>query len=467
MWKPPERIKHELPAVRWPTRRGGGARRAGSARSRIGPLHGARSAPGCRRWCRGARPTTASSRPTCSTGTAASPTGGRACSSSRRPASATCRAGPLLRIGHDRFVAGLARARRRGARGARGGETLLFIQLIDFLAIRRRPPREQVLRALPRARATRTARRSRASRGDERWLDAPDDEVRARARRARRRRAARRCSTPRELEALERGYRERVTDVHLPHIARAAARAARRCSPTPPSARVAAGFDGVELHYAHAYTMASFLSALNTRDDGYGGSREQRVRLPLEVLARGARARRRPRRRRLPLPRRRGRSRAAAASTTRRGSASSSRAPASTSSRSRKGGKFEDAKQPKVGEAAYPYTGPSGYECMPTIDSDERGPFGRNVAARRARSARACARPASTTPIVAAGGICDVRAGRGDRSRAARPTSSRAARQIARRSRLVPEDARSAAATRSAAASSRTTARRSTSSTSR
>ena len=31
--------------------------------------------------------------------------------------------------------------------------------------------------------------------------------------------------------------------------------------------------------------MASFLSALNTRDDGYGGPREQRVRLPLEVIA--------------------------------------------------------------------------------------------------------------------------------------------------------------------------------------
>ena len=46
-----------------------------------------------------------------------------------------------------------------------------------------------------------------------------------------------------------------------------------------------AGFDGIELHFAHAYTMASFLSALNTRDDGYGGSREQRVRLPLEVIA--------------------------------------------------------------------------------------------------------------------------------------------------------------------------------------
>src|SRR5262249_57776106 len=44
-----------------------------------------------------------------------------------------------------------------------------------------------------------------------------------------------------------------------------------------------------------------------------------------------------------------------------------------------KGGRFEDAKQPKIGEAVYPYTGPSGAECMPTVLSDERGPFGRNV----------------------------------------------------------------------------------------
>src|SRR5207302_9521429 len=31
-----------------------------------------------------------------------------------------------------------------------------------------------------------------------------------------------------------------------------------------------------------------------------------------------------------------------------------------------KGGKFEDAEQPKIGQAVYPYTGQSGYECMPT-----------------------------------------------------------------------------------------------------
>src|SRR5207245_1689888 len=46
----------------------------------------------------------------------------------------------------------------------------------------------------------------------------------------------------------------------------------------------AAGFDGVELHFAHAYTMASFLSALNDRGDGYGGTLEGRVRLPVEVF---------------------------------------------------------------------------------------------------------------------------------------------------------------------------------------
>jgi hypothetical protein len=44
-----------------------------------------------------------------------------------------------------------------------------------------------------------------------------------------------------------------------------------------------------------------------------------------------------------------------------------------------KGGKFEDAQQPKVGQAVYPYTGQSGYECMPTVLSDAIGPFGRSV----------------------------------------------------------------------------------------
>jgi 2,4-dienoyl-CoA reductase-like NADH-dependent reductase (Old Yellow Enzyme family) len=71
-----------------------------------------------------------------------------------------------------------------------------------------------------------------------------------------------------------------------------------------------------------------------------------------------------------------------------------------------KGGRFEDAKQPKVGWAAYPYTGRSGYECMPTIYSDARGPFARNLPL--AAQIRAAIHAAGwTTPIVAAGGICE------------------------------------------------------------
>lgn len=47
-----------------------------------------------------------------------------------------------------------------------------------------------------------------------------------------------------------------------------------------------AGFDGVELHMAHAYTLASFLSGRNQRTDEYGGSLENRLRLPSQVVAR-------------------------------------------------------------------------------------------------------------------------------------------------------------------------------------
>jgi anthraniloyl-CoA monooxygenase len=46
-----------------------------------------------------------------------------------------------------------------------------------------------------------------------------------------------------------------------------------------------AGFDWLELNYAHGYLLASFISPLtNRRTDAYGGSLENRLRLPLEVF---------------------------------------------------------------------------------------------------------------------------------------------------------------------------------------
>ncbi|OLC59892.1 MAG: NADH oxidase, partial [Candidatus Rokubacteria bacterium 13_1_40CM_4_69_39] len=307
--------------------------------------------------------------------------------------------GPLLRIGDDRFVPGLSRLVET-VREASRGRTRIFIQIIDFLTVRRRPePEKYFMRYLEVTDPLRVQLALWLD--DKRWREAPEDEVRGFLREADRV-TLETVLTDRELEALDYGYRERVWDLHLPWIRELPrvlpglfAEAARRAQ--------TAGFDGVELHYAHAYTMASFLSRLNTRTDGYGGTLPHRVRLPLDVLA-AVRARVGPD---YPVGIRylgdevvEGGSRVDDAVWFGIKFAEGGVDYLSVS----KGGRFEDAKQPKIGEAVYPYTGESGYECMPTVLSDARGPFGRNVPLAAAIR-RALRGAGHTTPVVTSGGI--------------------------------------------------------------
>ncbi|MFN2454096.1 MAG: NADH:flavin oxidoreductase [Pyrinomonadaceae bacterium] len=307
--------------------------------------------------------------------------------------------GPLLRIGHDRYIPGLQELVET-VRRASNNQTRLFIQLIDFLAIKRRPEKMTFFQRFFAVTESHRHALAKATNEDA-WLTkdetsirgfleaAPDELLDA-------------VLCERELESLRRGYRERVTDLHLAHI-RELPRVLPEIFAAAALRAKTAGFDGVELHYAHAYTMASFLSARNTRTDGYGGARENRVRLPLEVY--------RAVRQRVGSDYVVG-VRFLGDEVIEKGSRIEdavylaeefARAGFDFLSVS-KGGKFEDAKQPKVGHAVYPYTGRSGYECMPTILSDARGPFGRNVPLAAAIK-RAVNDAGFHTPVVASGGI--------------------------------------------------------------
>lgn len=159
-----------------------------------------------------------------------------------------------------------------------------------------------------------------------------------------------------------------------------------------------AGFDGVELHMAHAYTLSSFLSRVNPRKDEYGGTLDNRLRLPLRVVARvraavgddftvGVRF--------------------VGEECIRNGYTVVDAAPiavrlahagvdyVSLSA----GGKFEDAR-PIEGEPPYPYTGYSGDRCMPGAAY----PDGANL--HLPEAVRAALRDAGLeTPVVAVGKI--------------------------------------------------------------
>jgi 2,4-dienoyl-CoA reductase-like NADH-dependent reductase (Old Yellow Enzyme family) len=307
--------------------------------------------------------------------------------------------GPLLRIGHDRYIPGLRRLVET-VRRASGGRTRLLIQIIDFLAVKRRPEKERFFERFL-AVGERLRRALAEATGDEGWRERDEREVRAFLKSAGEE-LLERVLDERELESLRFGYRERVTDVHLPHVRELPEVLPAIFADAAERARLA-GFDGVELHYAHAYTMASFLSARNNRADGYGGAPENRVRLPLEVYEA---VRERVGRdytvgvRFLSDEVIEGGSRIEDAIYFGREFARAGFDFLSVS----KGGKFEDAKQPKVGHAVYPYTGQSGYECMPTVISDERGPFARNVSLA-AEIKRAVNADGHRTPVVASGGL--------------------------------------------------------------
>jgi 2,4-dienoyl-CoA reductase-like NADH-dependent reductase (Old Yellow Enzyme family) len=393
MWHPPESIRHPLQPARWPT--------AGeAARSRwFSPLVAGRLELHERTWVPAMVPWRATDDGVVTDEVLA----WYERFAVGRPGAIVVEAtgvrdipsGPLLRAGDDRFIPGL-RELVRTVRRASGGYTRLFIQLIDFLSVKRRPERDKYLRRfLAITPAHREALGLADGVRDEAVRDAlvamPDDRLAA-------------ALTPRELEGLHFGYRERVTDTHLPHI---------RCLPSvipgvfaaAAGRAEAAGFDGVELHYAHAYTMASFLSALNTRGDGYGGGREGRARLPLETFhaVRSAVSDR------FVIGCRYLADECIAGGNTVDDGAyfgvQFAKAGLDYLSLSR-GGKFEDAKLPQVGWAVYPYTGPSGWECMPTWLADRRGPFGRNVGP--SAQIRAAVREAGcATPVVVSGGIHD------------------------------------------------------------
>ena len=307
--------------------------------------------------------------------------------------------GPLLRIGHDRFIPGL-RQLVDAVRESSNGETKLLIQIIDFLAMRRRPEREKYFERFLQVTNYHRTRLSELT-NDSRWNEAAETEIRGFLQDGSDELVGQ-VLNERELESLHFGYRERVTDTELSHIRELPQVLPGIFADAAMRAREA-GFDGVELHYAHAYTMASFLSARNTRTDGYGGTRENRVRLPIEVY--------RAVRERVGNDYTVG-VRFLADEVIAGGSriddatyfgVAFARAGMDFLSIS-KGGKFEDAQQPRVAQAVYPYTGQSGYECMPTTLSDEIGPFSRTVPLV-AQIKRGVNNAGFSTPIVATGGI--------------------------------------------------------------
>jgi len=260
--------------------------------------------------------------------------------------------GPLLRLSHDRYVPGLATLVTEMKRA--DPESLVVPQIIDFLKIaRRKATRDYLEDAVRRGRLPREA------------LLRTDQEFESEL--------PRWLPSERDRRDFLFGYRQTIEDLsreeirQIPGWFAGAARRARAC-----------GFDGVELHFAHAYTIASFLSVTNRRADEYGGSFDNRMRLPREVIA----AVRDAVGRDFLLGCRYLGSEDILGEDGRVGGNTLEDAQAIGVALARagldflsisRGGKFDDARQPPIGEAAYPYTGWSGRKCIPRDKKDPDG----------------------------------------------------------------------------------------------
>lgn len=196
------------------------------------------------------------------------------------------------------------------------------------------------------------------------------------------------------LKIARNGWRQKIEDLSIKDIqaiveqyGQAALRARE------------SGFDGVEMHMAHAYTLSSFLSKKNKRPDLYGGkSLDNRMRLPLQVLKKvremvgndfavGVRFL--------------GEECIKGGYTTEESQIIAlkfAQAGIDYISLSA-GGKFEDAVH-KEGEVLYPYTGYSGDRCMPPMEY----PDGYNLHMPEA-ARRMLRRHGYDTPVIATGKI--------------------------------------------------------------